>query len=782
MAIKGYVPIPRHSRRRDPMNYSQSTRSAVAISAVISYPSEPRNEIRDKYKDQRPPVSETNALTAIADAIQQETGGAAEGGKRIVIVGYGPGVSALAELRDSIQLKIGADDPELASGPLSGLIYAAGGLVAGIYDVALVVVVNSTQSPPAGTEEFAGILLTRREEGRRRLASLCAGLSIPSSQSAGELPIMVLQEACARAHLNPSDLSVLAVGAAEQSGAEITDQLRAVMSRGKQPLPHCALMCLPERSTFIGELRAVCHLATSIYERVISPAGLCASYHQAENPFYSVSKPRPWLDRGRRHAALLRISDEATTILLLNEPSPIFTIPPRRAHSQWPVELLLVQAAERTELVSRLKAIADRFRRESNTPLNELLPEYDKDKSLPCRLALLASTPMQMLERIECTISRLAVQGVPNEFNTPEGTSYSETHKLRGKTVLMFPGQGAQYLGMCGDLCVQIPSLQPWFERLDVTTAGYERFTFGSLVSPVDYKIHADHQQALERHVLAPQGGGAALFVASLGLYEALTRANVHADSMVGYSNGENAALIASGTWHIHNSEELFGIVAGACSRNPYDFRLEDRSLGCSIAVNNAARQMLAGVLKRYGGRIFLALDNCPSQVVLFGDSIAIQEASILLQMDGATCLPLPFSRGHHTPVFQSCQEQLRPFYSSMKCAHSQTTLYSCTTMSPFPSEPRNIRDLCLQQWVEPVRFRETIEQLHKDGHYYFVEVGPKAQLTGFVHNTLRGKRYSAISTNVKHRSGLEQLLRSFGQLFVAGQQINLEAVRAGGA
>jgi acyl transferase domain-containing protein len=174
---------------------------------------------------------------------------------------------------------------------------------------------------------------------------------------------------------------------------------------------------------------------------------------------------------------------------------------------------------------------------------------------------------------------------------------------------------------------------------------------------------------------------------------------------------------------------------------------------------------------------VFLALDNCSDQVVLFGNDQCLDEVVEILERSGAVCLDLPFSRGHHTPAFSPELEQLQPMYSEFIYRPGLIPLYSCVTAAPFPEDPLEIRRLVELQWVRPVRFRETIEKLYAQGIRCFVEIGPASHLTSFIHNTLRGRQHVALATNHKSRRGLQQLLQALGHLFVLGHDLELDAL-----
>ncbi|MBT8420262.1 MAG: hypothetical protein KJO08_05300, partial [Gammaproteobacteria bacterium] len=98
-------------------------------------------------------------------------------------------------------------------------------------------------------------------------------------------------------------------------------------------------------------------------------------------------------------------------------------------------------------------------------------------------------------------------------------------------------------------------------------------------------------------------------------------------------------------------------------------------------------------------------------------------------------------------------------------------------TTEPYPSDAAVLHKLAAEQWVKPVRFRETIERIYHDGVRIFVEVGAGNSLTAFVDNTLKGKPHLAVPTSVQGRSALEQFQHLLGTLFIHGIPVRFDAM-----
>ena len=100
--------------------------------------------------------------------------------------------------------------------------------------------------------------------------------------------------------------------------------------------------------------------------------------------------------------------------------------------------------------------------------------------------------------------------------------------------------------------------------------------------------------------------------------------------------------------------------------------------------------------------------------------------------------------------------------------------VWSATTTRPFPEHEEAFRDLIIRHLLEPVRFRELIENLYASGIRAFVQVGV-GSITGFVDDTLAGRDYTAIATNVAGQPGMRQLRRVAAALWAEGAKPRLE-------
>ena len=377
----------------------------------------------------------------------------------------------------------------------------------------------------------------------------------------------------------------------------------------------------------------------------------------------------------------------------------------------------------------------------------------------PHRVAIVGANREQLLAGLTTADEQLAKS---DRLRRARGSVYfGEASAPPGPMVFLFPGQGSQHEGMLAELCVAFPTLRRWFEDLERAVADVEpsvlSMIYGTSSTP-------------ER--LFGLGGGAQIaFIAGIALHEILTSLGLKADAMLGHSSGEHAALVTSGTFSHPDRNTIFAAA--------HDVMLQARDLPkplvaeSSVAVSGCPRELLMQLIGEMPGRLFLAMDNCPSQSVLAGTADAIENATARIHARGAICVPLAFEHAYHTPLFDAWRRRLEEIYRSAIPGREHTPLYSCATAGPYPEDAESARALAAAQWSSVVRFGDTIERLYADGYRTFLEVGPGNKLTGFVDDVLRKRPHVAVSACSSSRPDLEQLHHMAAELFVNGYAID---------
>ena len=353
------------------------------------------------------------------------------------------------------------------------------------------------------------------------------------------------------------------------------------------------------------------------------------------------------------------------------------------------------------------------------------------------------------------------------EYRNPAGIYFSSL-PLTGKTAFLFPGQGSQFGEMLMGLDSYIAELPDRLETLDSAFLSLGKKPPSRLLGAGSISRSASRNEPSNFEC---DGGPQLGLVVSMLFESLLKRLQVRADCFVGHSNGEHAALIASGLLRFTTWKSFCEHIAQFDAGFSRTVTCRDEA---AIAVMGLDRTLLLSLLEDHPGRAFIAADNCDSQVIIAGLGSAMEEICARIRGTGALCLPLLGRPAHHTPLYQDRLEAFRRQYSGLSIEGRLATVYSCVTCSQYPVDEKALCDLLAQQWTSTVRFRETLKCMYEDGVRTFIEVGPDSKLTGFVSDILKGKRHLAVSASSRIRNPVEQLHHMAGELYAWGVPIDL--------
>jgi malonyl CoA-acyl carrier protein transacylase/phosphopantetheinyl transferase (holo-ACP synthase) len=483
-----------------------------------------------------------------------------------------------------------------------------------------------------------------------------------------------------------------------------------------------------------------------------------------------VARRMPWICGEPAGRSLTLALADATLLLSEGAPDAARTRwQRRRSH-----ELIVLAAHSRSELIRQIQALRAS---PAQTPralidLAAQCAERGASSHGPLRAAIVASDLDDLAQKLD-----LLGNAIGNEkllrYAHPRGVWATFAAPDSGKLAFVFPGQGAQYFGMLADSALYLDSVRQWFDLLDAHYPATQR--------PSDTLYGPPDAAAAERlHALAH--GGQACLTAALALSEFLEMCGVHPDFMVGHSNGENAAIMAAFFAFRRPRAEIVGglkslehLFSGADRHNPHAV-----GRGSNVALTLPDPEIRPRVLALLAGRGYVSIDNCPAQLLVHLLPASVESVLAEMAALGVTALRLPFDQAFHTPLFGEHAEQFTEAHRQIDDSPMRAVLYSAATVAPFPADAPGRCATAAAQWKRTVRFRETTRRLYDDGARIFVDVGAAGRLTGFVRDTLRGEAHSALACDAESGSGYAMLLRTLGQLFVAGKVDRLEVLFAG--
>jgi [acyl-carrier-protein] S-malonyltransferase len=277
-----------------------------------------------------------------------------------------------------------------------------------------------------------------------------------------------------------------------------------------------------------------------------------------------------------------------------------------------------------------------------------------------------------------------------------------------GKVAFVFPGQGAQQVGM-GRAAVEASDLARATFRTADEALGFSLSTL-CFEGPADQLQLTFHTQP-------------ALLTVSTALFAAFGQA---CDMAAGHSLGEYSAHVAAGTLAF---EDAVRIVR---ARGTYMQEAVPVGEGAMAAILGVANDAVERVCEQTAGVVEPVNYNSPGQVVIAGQTAAVQRAGEALKAMGGKVIALPVSAPFHSSLMRPAEEKLAPHLHAAAFSSPKWPVYTNVDAQPTQSADR-ARDALIRQVSRSVRWEESVRAMIADGATLFVEIGAGKVLTGLV-------------------------------------------------
>jgi [acyl-carrier-protein] S-malonyltransferase len=307
------------------------------------------------------------------------------------------------------------------------------------------------------------------------------------------------------------------------------------------------------------------------------------------------------------------------------------------------------------------------------------------------------------------------------------------------KITFMFPGQGAQYVGMGKELAAIFPEAQNVFEIAD-KALGYS-------ISQLCFEGPAD--QLMLTKITQP-----AILATSIAIMEIIKNKGIKADYAAGLSLGEYSALVYSG---VLNFQDALMTVE---KRGQFMQEAVPEGVGLMAALIGIEREKAIQLCQDFSsyGIIEPANFNCPGQIVIGGEKDAVERAIASSKEYGAKkAVILPVSAPFHTSMLNPAALKLKTVLDHVQFFAPSIPVV-CNVDASIPSSFPEYKENLIKQVSSSVMWEDTIRHLMTLGCDTFIEIGPGSTLCGFVKKIDKSLCFMNIEDAASLEKALEKL------------------------
>ncbi|MCP4723334.1 MAG: acyltransferase domain-containing protein, partial [Desulfobacteraceae bacterium] len=649
-------------------------------------------------------------------------------------------------------------------------------------------------------EGIGMLVLKRLEDAKRdkdRIYALIKGMGTSSDGKTSAIyapeakgQIKALRQAYDLADIHPSTVELIE---AHGTGTRVGDKVE--FTALKAYFNHQDLNKATQNKTAIGSVKSmightkaaagaagIIKTALALYNKVIPPT-IKADTPDPEldinnSAFYLNSQSKPWMAKSDgshpRRSGISAFGFGGSNFHAILE-----EYDPKKSHVSWDgsVQILAFSSSRKEALLNQVNAFKEKVNADSSLDSD---PEekntvvawqaFESRQNFSCddefRLLIVLKKEDDHNELIEKALLAITDETVSH------GSIFFATGKPKGKLGFLFPGQGSQYTQMAKTLSSVFPEAM---EAISLAQSCFQKENPDKPKPLIDYIFpppkHLQAKTKSEEDLRQTNIAQPALGAICLGMTQVLKRFKVAPTMTCGHSFGELSALYAAG-WI---DKAVFLQLAAARGKYMAAVGKENTDSGSMLAVQAPIKDIEA-LIADENLDLVLANKNSPAQGVLSGRTHEIDKAKKLCKQKKMRAIKLPVAAAFHSELVEGAATPFKDYIANKQVSPTKIDVLSNTTGFPYPGGQDQIKDILGNQLMHPVNFIGNIEQMCKNGVSTFVEIGPKAVLTGLLKSILKEKNITALSldSSAGKKSGLEDLARVLCMIAANGFFVDL--------
>lgn len=282
------------------------------------------------------------------------------------------------------------------------------------------------------------------------------------------------------------------------------------------------------------------------------------------------------------------------------------------------------------------------------------------------------------------------------------------------KTAFIFPGQGAQYVGMAREIANEYEEAMEVFKKAS---------------KALGYSMEEMVFEGTEEVLTLTENTQPAILTASIACLQPLLKAGKKPDFVAGLSLGEYTAHVAAGSIDFEDA------VALVRKRGKYMQEAVPAGVGAMAAILGMENEAVENCCKEAlsVGFVEPANYNCPGQVVVAGEVAAVEKVTEIAKANGAKrAIMLQVSAPFHCKLLEPAAVKLEPELEDLEIKDMQIPVVTNVT-GKLVSGKDEVKELLRNQVMNPVRWEQCVRTMLGEGVDTFVEIGPGKALSGFI-------------------------------------------------